>query len=131
MTRYAIFCYEQLYSGLHGMNVTGVIEANSDKEADEYCHQASLDVIESYSCIYDTFAEEVLEILRDRYYMEDAWFDDEVTATLQELYEEDVSFDWAVIDEDLAGKYSTQELDAMCYDMGYRAFVDEYCLFER
>ena len=130
MARYAIFCYEQLYSGLHGMNITGVIEENSDEETNEYCRQASLEVIESYSCIYDIFAEEALETLRDRYYMEDAWFDDEFTMALQELYEEDIAFEWAVVDEDLASQYSTEELDAMCYDMGYNSFVENFCSYE-
>ena len=129
MARYAIYCYEQLYSGLHGMNVTGVIEASSDKEADESCYQISLEVIESYECIRQTFSNEALETLQGRYYAEDGWFDDEFYSALQELYEEDVAYEWALIDEELAGNYSTKELDSMAYDMGYEEFVEAYCSY--
>ena len=73
---------------------------------------ASLDVIDSYMCIRDDLYEGV---------------DPEDHETKNEIALGDVMYEWALIDEKLAGKYSTTQLDSMAYDMGYKDFVEAYC----
>ena len=112
MARYVIFAAEQVYSGLHGMSSTFVTEAESDREVDSIARDASLDVIDSYMCIRDDLYEGV---------------DPEDYEVMNEIALEDVMYEWALIDEELAGNYSTKELDSMAYDMGYEEFVEAYC----
>lgn len=114
MTRYVIFAAEQMYGGLHGMNSTFVIEAESEHEVEFAAEQASLDIIDSYECIR--------EIIFDDIDIDD----DELR---QDACYEDVMYEWALIDEELAGNYSTKELDSMAYDMGYEEFVEAYCSY--
>ena len=112
MARYVIFAAEQMYGGFYGMNSTFVIEAESDSEVEFAAEQASLDIIDSYECIQ--------EIIFDDIDIDD----DELR---QDACYEVVMYEWALIDEELAGNYSTKELDSMAYDMGYEEFVEAYC----
>ena len=112
MARYAVFAADELYKGLHGMNSTFVTEAESDREVDSIARDASLDVIDSYMCIRDDLYEGV---------------DLEDYETMNEIALGDIMYEWALIDEELAGNYSTKELDSMAYDMGYEEFVEAYC----
>ena len=113
MARYVIFAAEQMYGGLHGMNSTFVTEADSDREIEFIAEQASLDVIDSYKCIREVLFDDL-----------DPEIDDGLR---QDACYEDVMYEWALIDEELAGNYSTKELDSMAYDMGYEDFVEAYC----
>ena len=132
MARYAIFCYEQLYGGLHGMNITSVIEASSDGEVNDYCEQQACDVIDSYSDISDTLYEEARESVATSHsidiedFCEDD-YEDEFNECLQDLYQEDIAFEWSIVDEARAGQYSTEKLDEMCYNMTYDDFIKDYC----
>ena len=112
MARYAVFAADELYKGLHGMNSTFVTEAESDREIEQIAHDASLDVIDSYMCIRDDLYEGV---------------DPEDYEVMNEIALGDIMYEWAVIDEKLAGNYSTEELDSMVYEMGYENFVEAYC----
>lgn len=132
MSRYAIFCYEQLYGGLHGMNITSVIEADFDGEVNDYCEQLACDVIDSYSAISDTLYEEAKESVAASHgidikdFCEDN-YEDEFNECLQDLYQEDIAFEWSIVNEARAGQYSTEELDDMCYNMTYDDFIKDYC----
>lgn len=54
-------CYgaDSMYCGLHGMNEMVVIEANSEREAEEYARELSESVINSYSCLTEHLSEEI------------------------------------------------------------------------
>ena len=112
MARYVVFAAEEFYGGLYGMNSTFVTEAASDREIEWIARDASLDIIDSYACIRDAIYEDV---------------DPEDYESMSEIALEDVMYEWALIDEELAGNYSTKELDSMAYDMGYEDFVEAYC----
>lgn len=114
MARYAVFAADELYKGLHDMNSTFVIEVASDREIDWMARDASLDVIDSYMCIRDDLYEGV---------------DPEDHETKNEIALGDIMYEWAVIDEKLAGNYSTEELDSMVRGIGYKDFVEVYCSY--
>lgn len=54
----AIYAYENLYSGLHGMNNHRIVEVNSMKEIHEWGVSESLDVIDSYYEIENQWEED-------------------------------------------------------------------------
>lgn len=51
----AIYAYEGMYGGLHGMNAHAVVEVDSIKEARELACDMSRDVMEDYDEIMDEF----------------------------------------------------------------------------
>ena len=55
--RVAIHAYDQTYGGLHGIEDYGVITVDSIEDAEEYGLEMSYDVINSYSFIYEEFAD--------------------------------------------------------------------------
>ncbi len=55
---YAIYAYESMYGGLHGMNSFLVVECESMEEAEEIGSQESLNVMESYNDIMSSIYEE-------------------------------------------------------------------------
>ena len=114
MARYVVFAADELYKGLYGMSSTFVTEAESDREIEWIARDESLDIIDSYMCIRDDLYDGV---------------DPEDYETMSEIALEDVMYEWALIDEELASNYSTNELDSMAYDMGYKDFVEAYCSY--
>lgn len=58
---YAIYAYEQIYDGLHGMNTTMIVDCDSESEAEEIAIEASYEVMNSYSSITEAFYEEASE----------------------------------------------------------------------
>lgn len=58
---YAIYAYEQNYSGLQGMYSRYLYIANDDKEAEAEAEEASREVINSYSSIRDDFESDAYD----------------------------------------------------------------------
>ena len=124
MARYAIYGCDQLYAGLHGMCEMAVIDADDEEEARENAFNLALEVIQSYADIYDALDEEVKESI------EDDMSDDEIEEMYDDAYKEDADCYWALVDESVAGQYSTEELNNMCYRISYNEFVKQYCIQE-
>lgn len=82
---YAIYAYEEIYSGLHGINYSTIEECNSLEEAKEATREYSLDVMETYHCImnelYGMISEECEEETEE-------WYE-----ALEELMEENVDYE--------------------------------------
>lgn len=55
---FAIYAYENLYDGLHGKNVTAVVEALNEEEAKDYAKEMAYGVIDSCSDIIESFQDD-------------------------------------------------------------------------
>ena len=124
MARYAVFARDEMYGGLHGMNYTGVIEADSEEEVANLAFEEALNVIQSYADIYEALEKEIEE------YIEDDMTKEEIEDLRNDVYTNDVQTIWALVDELVAEDYTTEELDDICYNMTYSDFVEEYCIRE-
>ena len=122
MARYAVFACDQMYDGLHGMNYTGVVEADSVGEIAGFAFEEALYVIQSYANIYEALDEEAEECI------EEGMTEDEIEELRNDIYINDVQTTWALVDESVAKNYTTEELDNMCYNMTYTDFVEQYCI---
>lgn len=129
MARYIVYSTERMYQGLHGMFDITVVELNNDEEASRYGEEMSYGVMESYSSIIDALEDSIQEIIEAEE-PHRVWFDDEIAELREDIYAENVEFTWAIVDENLAGSYTTQELDSMAYELGYEEFRDLYCSWE-
>lgn len=56
---YAIYACENQYQGLYGMNASDIVDIDSYEEAELLAEDMSLDVMNSYSCIIDSWEEEI------------------------------------------------------------------------
>ena len=125
MAYYAICAYDLRYCGLHGMNYTGVIQAFSDGEAQAVAEEEAYEVIEGYPAIYQEIDYDVEVAFHDKRASEE-----EKNEYRELLIQEDIGYQIAVVDEDIAKKYSLQDLDEKCYELGYNEFVEEFCCAE-
>lgn len=62
MALYLIKGYDNLYSALHGMERSEIIECSNHDEAIDFAQDLSYDVIQDYAEIYDSLEETVQEI---------------------------------------------------------------------
>ena len=124
MARYVVYGCDQMYGGLHGMYEMEVIDADNEEEARENAISLAFDVIQSYAEIYNALDEEAKE------YINDDMTEDEIEEMYDDVYRDDVDCYWALVDELVAGQYSTEELNKMCNRMSYGHFVRKYCIQE-
>lgn len=125
MARYVVYACEQMYGGLHGMNEVFVTEACSEADVNEIALDASYDVMGSYSAIYEDLENEIAEIAESEH------IDEDDVDTLDELrdqvYAENVDYAYHLINEDVAGIFTTKQLDKMASD-NYESFIETYCI---
>ena len=55
---YAIYAYEGMYGGLHGMDNHAIVDCRDEGEAEDIGVEMSYDVMGSYECISSSFQEE-------------------------------------------------------------------------
>lgn len=122
MARYAVFACDEMYGGLHDMNYTGVIEADSENEVANLAFEEALYIIQSYPDIYETLDKEAEECI------EDDMTEEEMEELRNDIYINDVQTTWALVDESVAKNYTTEELDNICSNITYSDFVEKYCI---
>ena len=113
---YVVRAYEQIYSGMHGMEDWFVTDADDLDDVEEEAREASFDVIASYGEIYESFESDAeLNGLEEG--------TDEWEAFIEESEHEDVAYDiWEVMTD----KYTFDEIDEFL-SRDPDGFVDEYC----
>jgi len=121
MARYVYYACENIYGGLHGMNICGVVEANSEDEIADIARTAAYEIIESYSCIVDNLEETIAE------YITSDMSEDDIDALRSEIYAEDIDYAWHKIDETKAGIYTTKQLDTYAADTDYDYLISTFC----
>lgn len=97
MTRYAIFAYDYIYGGSHGMYAEAIFEG-TEKEAREYAEELSMEVINGYSEIYDQIEQDLEEYLNA--YSIDA-NDEEGIEVRRLFYHDDIVYKLYELDETL------------------------------
>ncbi len=123
MPRFAIYAYDHVYEGLHGMNYQGVIEADNESAASEIAREKAYDIIDSYYQITDYIDEEIAELAKDNPQLDEI----ELDRIRWEKYREDADYEVFQLNEKYCSKLSTEELDEKCYDIGYVEFCELYC----
>lgn len=117
----AIYAYEQIYGGLHGMCSHTVIEVENMEEAEEYAISESVDVIGSYNEIMDDIQTDA-EGYVDDFYDED--YEEALDQAMAEAIEEDVAYEIYEIT-----KETTESLEQLNkkYYQDPEGFIKEYC----
>ena len=118
--RYAVYAYEQIYGGLHGM-FEKFIMTGTLREVEDEALQSSIDVINSYIDLYDELSDEVEYAGYEK--GSDEYFD-----ALDELIQEDAAWEVYQIRNDVTA--SDDELEREFYDNDLDEFVAKYCICE-
>lgn len=125
MRLWAVYGFEQMYGGLHGMIETAIIEGTED-EAREYAIELSESVINSYSEIADELEETIKEEceLNNINYYED---EDEVWSIREQIYDDDIDYEYVELDVNKLPTLDIEKLEEMFYD-DKDSFIDAYKL---
>ena len=115
---YVVRAYEQIYSGMHGMEDWFVTDADDLDEVEMEAREASFDVIDTYNEIYESFESDAeLNSLEEG--------TEEWEAFIEESRLEDMAYDiWEVT----TNKYTIDEIGKILA-RDPDGFVDEYCQF--
>lgn len=113
----AIYAYESLYDGLHGMDSSIIVYCNSVEEAEEIATEISLRIMESYSCIMDDFYENASEDYEEG---TDEWYE-----AIEEMKQENVAYNIYTVSH-TKGK-SIRELEHEFRNHRDR-FIETYCI---
>lgn len=100
-----INAYEHIYEGLHGMFTCGIFDCDSIEEVEEIAVSLSREVIESYSCIIDSF--------------ENPDNEDEII--------EDIAFIAHKVKDSILERFTMIELDDIAAEMDKEEFIELYC----
>lgn len=100
-----IDAYEHIYEGLHGMRTCSVFNFDYVGEAEEMAIDLSMSVIESYSCITESF-----ENPEDKY----------------EVFE-DIAFTIYKVKDSTLERFSLWELDEIAAEIDEEEFIELYC----
>ena len=127
MKRYAIYAYESLYGGNHGMYSRLVVEAEDHEEACEIALQESLNVIDSYSKISNELYDSAVEEYDfDHDGERDEFSEDEIEGIYASMCEEDTAYNIWPINENVASSYSTEDLNTKFYH-DPETFIKRFC----
>lgn len=118
MAQYAIWACDNIYGGLHGMNYSGVINADTLEEALDYAQERAIEVTQSYSCIESALEDEYVERVDENTPA------DEAEMIRCEIIFEDIEYNAVKVTKE---GFSTKELDELCYNIGFEEFVKECC----
>ena len=116
---YAAFIAESIYQGLHGIEQREIIEASSLKEAHEIATEMSIELMGSYSAVYEELEAE----LQDE--IDTDWTEKKIEELRAEIYDNNVYYDLYELDEEKIKDKSYEDLIEEFYN-DPEEFLDKY-----
>ena len=116
---YAAFIAESIYQGLHGIEQREIIEASSLTEAHEIATEMSIELMGSYSAVYEELEAE----LQDE--IDTDWTEKRIEELRAEIYDNNVYYDLYELDEEKIKDRSYEDLIEEFYNDS-EEFLDKY-----
>ena len=117
---YVIHAFDAIYGGLHGMEDWSIWDCKNYVEAESIAWENSLEIINSFSCIYEELETEVEENI------DDDMSESDIEELHHDIYKEDIAYDIWKIDEDIAKEYDINILENMLNN-DPEDFIEKYC----
>lgn len=114
MKLWAVWGYDDIYGGLHGMKEIEIYEG-TENEAIEYARELADNVICSYSDIYDTLEDSVREYCEDEG-IEMGVGSEEEDDIREEIYNDDMVYGCIELDVNKLPTLDIEELEKMYYN---------------
>ena len=103
MSIYLIHAFEDMYSGLHGIEDYALLETNSIKSVEAEGREMSLEVMESYSSIGEELYAQAYDQASAEGFDEDSM---EFDGILEDCYNENIAYEyWKLSDEHTYEEY--------------------------
>lgn len=125
MKLWAVWGYDDIYSGLHGMKEVEIYEG-TENEAIEYARELADSVISSYSDIYDALEDSVREYCEDEG-IEMGVGSEEEDDIREEFYNDDMVYGCIELDVNKLPTLDLEELEKMYYN-DEDGFIEAYRL---
>ena len=119
MDVYVIHAFDEIYGGLHGMEMWSLEEFNNESEATDVAEEMSCDIIDSYSDITDILKERAEDLLS--YDIEEGRIHsaEEQEKYFNQYYEECVGEDISFSITKLDPKYTIEQYNEMILSQEY------------
>ena len=125
MKLWAVWGYDDIYGGLHGMKEVEIYEG-TENEAIEYARELADSVISSYSDIYDALEDSVREYCEDEG-IEMGIGSEEEDDIREEFYNDDMVYGCIELDITKLPTLDLEELEKMYYN-DEDGFIEAYRL---
>lgn len=125
MKLWAVWGYDDIYGGLHGMKEVEIYEG-TENEAIEYARELADSVISSYSDIYDALEDSVREYCEDEG-IEMGVGSEEEDDIREEFYNDDMVYGCIELDVSKLPTLDIEELEKMYYN-DEDGFIEAYRL---
>ena len=125
MKLWAVWGYDDIYGGLHGMKEVEIYEG-TENEAIEYARELADSVISSYSDIYDALEDSVREYCEDEG-IEMGVGSEEEDDIREEFYNDDMVYGCIELDVTKLPTLDIEELEKMYYN-NEDGFIEAYRL---
>ena len=125
MKLWAVWGYDNIYGGLHGMKEVEIYEG-TENEAIEYARELADSVISSYSDIYDALEDSVREYCEDEG-IEMGVGSEEEDDIREEFYNDDMVYGCIELDVNKLPTLDLEELEKMYYN-DEDGFIEAYRL---
>ena len=125
MKFWAVWGYDDIYGGLHGMKEVEIYEG-TENEAIEYARELADSVISSYSDIYDALEDSVREYCEDEG-IEMGIGSEEEDDIREEFYNDDMVYGCIELDVNKLPTLDIEELEKMYYN-DEDGFIEAYRL---
>lgn len=125
MKLWAVWGYDDIYGGLHGMKEVEIYEG-TENEAIEYARELADSVISSYSDIYDALEDSVREYCEDEG-IEMSVGSEEEDDIREEFYNDDMVYGCIELDINKLPTLDIEELEKMYYN-DEDSFIEAYRL---
>ena len=117
---YVIHAFEERYGGYHGIEDWSIWACDNEEEAISIAREISMEVINSYGCVYEELECDI-----------EAWIDEtmseeDIEELRYDIYEEDIAYNIWKIDYDITKEYDIDTLERWLND-DPEDFIEKYC----
>lgn len=117
---YVIHAFEEKYGGYHGIEDWTIENCDNEEEAVSIARENSLEVINSYSLVYDELEDDI-ETFTDENMSED-----DIEELRSDIYNENIAYNIWKIDSDIIKEYDIDILEKWLND-DPEDFIEKYC----
>lgn len=117
---YVIHAFEEKYGGYYGMEDWSIWNCDNEKEAISIARENSIDVINSYSCIYDELESDIES------FIDETMSEEEKEQLCEDIFNEDIAYSIWKIDSDIVKEYNIDVLEKWLND-DPEDFIEKYC----
>ena len=117
---YVIHAFEEKYGGYHGIEDWSIENCDNEKEAISIARENSMEVINSYSLVYDELEDDI------ETFTDESMSEDDIEQLRSDIYNEDIAYEIWEIDSDIIKEYDIDTLEKWLNN-DPEDFIEKYC----